>query len=119
MNKSPQELAVTTLRWTLGLVVFWQSLQFASSAAAIRQMQHMGLPEWIPPALGGVEALAAVLFLIPTLGRIGGYGLLAIFALASAIHVLHGEFGIGALLVYGAAVLVCTSRIPVVAGRSP
>jgi DoxX-like family len=118
MNVSRQQLGVTTLRWTLALVVVWQSFQFAVSAAALRQVQHMGLPEWIAPSLGTFEALAAVIFLIPKLGRVGAYCLLATFAFASAVHMLHGEFGIGSLLVYGAAVLVCMDPRPAVAGRS-
>ena|ERR1700685_2489012 len=118
MNINRQRLAMTTLRWTLGLVVLWQSIQFVLSAAAHRQVQHMGLPAWIAPALGIFEILAAVLFLTPPLGRVGGYCLLATFAVASAIHMLHGDSGISALLVYGAAVFVCMVPSPAIAGRS-
>jgi len=69
----------------------------------------MGLPQWVAPALGGAEIVAAMLFLIPKLGRIGGYSLLVIFAVAATLHILHGQFEIGPLFVYGAAVFVCMS----------
>ena len=57
--------------------------------------------------LGSMEVLAAILFLIPMLGRIGGYSLLVILAVAAALHVHHGQFQIGPLLVYGASVFTC------------
>jgi len=69
----------------------------------------MGLPQWVAPALGGAEIVAAIIFLAPKLERIGGYSLLGIFALAATIHVLHGQFEIGPLFVYGAAVYMCMS----------
>jgi hypothetical protein len=106
MSANRQRAALTALRWTVGLVVSWQSYRFIVSAAAVRNLQHMGLPPWIVPALGGVELLAAALFLVPKLDRIGGYSLLFVFAVACAIHVLHGEFELG-LLVYAAAVVAC------------
>jgi hypothetical protein len=56
--------------------------------------------------LSGAETIAAVLFLLPVTAAVGGYGLLAIFTLAIAIHALHGDVsGLETLVVYGAAVL--------------
>ena len=109
MNTRQQQVATWALRWTVGLVVLWESYQFGFSEAAARHLHQMGLPQWIAPVLGGSEILAAILFLIPTLGRIGGYSLLAIFAVAATLHILHGQFEIGPLLVYGAAVFACMS----------
>ena len=109
MNPRQQEVAAKVLRWTVGLVVLWESYQFGFSAAAASHLQRMGLPQWVAPALGCTEIVAAILFLVPKLGRIGGYSLLVIFAVAAVLHVLHGQFQIGPLLVYGAAVFTCTS----------
>jgi hypothetical protein len=106
MSINRQRAAFTALRWTVGLVVLWQSYQFIVSTAAARAPQHMGLPQWFAPLLGGVEIVAAALFLLPKLDRIGGYSLLVVFALACAIHGLHGELQTG-LLVYAAAVVAC------------
>jgi hypothetical protein len=69
----------------------------------------MGLPEWVTSALGGAEIVAAIIFLVPKLGRIGGYFLLGIFAVAAILHVLHRQIEIGPLLVYAAAVFACMS----------
>lgn len=75
----------------------------------------MGFPQWVAPVLGGGEIVAAIPFLVPRLSRIGGYSLLVVFAAAAMLHVLHGQFEIGSLLVYGAAAFVaafegCTIR---------
>jgi len=62
----------------------------------------------LPLLLSGVEILAAVLFLIPPCEKIGGYVLLAMFALAVVIHLLHGDFGgMEVLFVYAAAIFAC------------
>jgi len=116
MNVTRQRAALMVLRWTVGVVVLWQSYRFIVSAGAVRNLQHMGLPSWIVPALGGIELLAAALFLIPRLDRIGGYSLLVVFAVACAIHGLHGELELG-LLVYAAAVVACLATRSPVAGN--
>ncbi|HEX6505236.1 MAG TPA: DoxX family protein [Terriglobales bacterium] len=99
--------SIAFLRWSLGLVVLWESCRFAASPASIHHLQRMGLPVWIAPVLGGIEVVASVIFLIPRLRRVGGYCLLAIFAIAAMLHILHRQFEIGSLLVYGAATLAC------------
>ena len=109
MSGRSHSTSLILLRWTVGLVVLWQSWQFAVSKGAVHQLGRMGLPRWTAPVLGGVEIFAAVLFLIPKLGRAGGYLLLAVFVLAAVIHVLHGQYEIGWLLVYSAAVFACVS----------
>lgn len=53
--------------------------------------------------LGGVEAAAALLFLVPRTMRIGAMGLLATIAIAVAVHAVLGQFR-GDLLFYAAAV---------------
>jgi uncharacterized membrane protein YphA (DoxX/SURF4 family) len=112
------QVAARLLRWTLALVVLWQSYEFGFGAATTNHLQRMGVPEWVAPALGGVEIVAAILFLVPKLGRIGGYSLLVIFAVAAMLHVLHGQFEIGPLFVYGAAVFTCISENGRVVPRS-
>jgi TRAP-type uncharacterized transport system fused permease subunit len=107
MSDRQRVTAITVLGWILGIVVLLESLHFAFSQATMREFVHSGLPGWIRPALGGSEAIAALLFLVPATRRTGGYALLAIFALAIVIHFLHGQFRVGGLFVYGAAVVVC------------
>ena len=118
MNTRRRQFAAGALRWTLGLVVLWESYQFGFSGEAARHLQRMGLPPWVAPALGGAEIVAAILFLIPKLGRVGGYALLVTFAIAATLHVLHGQFEIGSLFVYRAAVVTCISASDQVAPES-
>jgi hypothetical protein len=54
--------------------------------------------------LGGIEAVAALLFVIPRASQIGAIGLLATIAVAFVVHAALGEFR-GDLVVYSVAVL--------------
>jgi uncharacterized membrane protein YphA (DoxX/SURF4 family) len=116
MTVKREQLALALLRWTVGLVVLWQSYRFAFSGAAVRFFSQLGLPSWLVPVIGGAELLAAAFFLVPKLQRPGGYALLIIFAVACAIHSLHGEVELG-LLVYAAAVVACLATSPDIARK--
>lgn len=62
--------------------------------------------------LGSVEALAALLFLIPPTMRLGGYGLLGTFGFALLIHATRGQSA-GSLLIFAAAVFFVIVHGPV------
>ena len=107
MNVFAKKRAIPFLRWAVGLVVLWQSwLTFRASPTAMHGTGHaLGHVRLV---LSGGEMLGAVLFLVPATEKVGGYLLLAIFALAIAIHTLHGDArGMETIVVYGAAVLAC------------
>ena len=55
--------------------------------------------------IASIEIVAAILFLVTATMRIGAFLLLAVLAVAVAIHVAHGQSP-AALVVYTAAVLV-------------
>jgi hypothetical protein len=86
-----------------GLGRLWQSAHFALSAAGAHQFTKTGIPQWIRPALGGSEAVAALLFLAHAISLAGGCALLVVFAVAACVHVPHGQFEVGGLIVYGMA----------------
>jgi hypothetical protein len=92
--------AFAILYLTLGLVVAIQSLN--TVAQAIRGAMPAG-DRHHALILGGLETLAAVLFLIPRTMRLGAHALLVIFALAFALHAARGDVA-WPLLAYGAAV---------------
>ncbi len=100
--------AIRVLHWTEGLVVLLESYRaFHGALAKLHDAAHPGALTGIRLVLSGSEILAALLFLVPVTARAGGYALLVIFALAIAIHSLHGDFvGLEILLLYGAAVYV-------------
>jgi hypothetical protein len=110
MNERLTKMALPLLRWCLGLVVAWESCEFAFGTAAMRTFAKSGLPLWIRPVLGCAEIVAATLFLVPAATLIGGYALLVIFFLAAVIHILHDWYDLGGLLVYAAAVLACMAH---------
>jgi uncharacterized membrane protein YphA (DoxX/SURF4 family) len=107
MNSALAKNSVPLLRWVFGLVVILESGRFVFSTAAAHFLRQIGLPAWIQPTLGISEAIAALLFVLPFTTLAGSYLLLVIFALAALLHVLHGQFDVGELLVYAAAVVVC------------
>jgi uncharacterized membrane protein YhdT len=110
MTTQVSKNALRALYWSLGLVVLLQSCLLAFAPAGKRAFGHIGLPDWIRMVLAGSEILAAVLFLIPRAMVVGGYLLLAIFGVAMLIHVLHGQWEVGGLVIYAMAVLVILSE---------
>jgi hypothetical protein len=107
MNTERKSFPILFLQWSLGIVILLESFHFAISPAAAREIAGFGLPPWIRPALGVSEIFAALLFLVPGATLAGGYPLLFVFAVAGAIHLLHGAFDVGGLIIYGMAVNVC------------
>jgi len=101
--------AVQILRWTVGVILLLESAAFLFGSHAGHAFAKTHLPLWIRPALGGVEIVASAMFLVPPVEVVGGYSLLAILCLAVLLHVLHGWYDVGSLLISAAAVLVCTA----------
>jgi DoxX-like family len=106
MNSQAKPRAVLGLQWIVGLVLMVESLRLAFEPSAARHFAQAGMPLWMRPALAWTELAAAILFLVPFTTMLGGYLLLVIFFLAALLHILHGEFDIGVLLVCAVAVLV-------------
>jgi uncharacterized membrane protein YphA (DoxX/SURF4 family) len=110
MSPRLKQLSIPALRWVLGIVVMIQSLHFVFSHSTAHFFAKIGVPLWVRPVLGGIEILAAVLFVLPATLRVGGYLLLIVFVLAIAIHVVHGQYDVESLLVYCMAVFVCVAH---------
>lgn len=104
MNTSDKHVAMVVLQWAVGIIVGIESALFAFSASTVRHLAHLRLPTWIGLAIGITELVAALLFLLPVSKRAGGFALLAIFAMAIVLHLLHGEYNVGPLAVYAAGV---------------
>ena len=119
MTAARRNRAVTAFRWILGIVVAQQSVMTAMGAfPEIHGSGHAAAHAWVRLVLGSVEAFAAILFLLPPTLLVGRWLLIAVFTLAFLFHLLQGEFN-GALLIYGAATVVCMEefrRLP--AGRN-
>jgi hypothetical protein len=81
---------------TLAGVVFVQSLLTAYNALLVEPDAN-----WLLFSLASVEAVAALLFVIPVTLMFGGIVLCLVFFVAFTIHAIVGEFELQ-LLVYGA-----------------
>ena len=99
MNHATIRNAFVGFYFTLAIVVLLQSVWTAVHALGVGGEANYALL-----ALATVEALAAILFMIPLTIRLGGLVLLLVFAVAFAVHALHGELELG-LLVYAAGTL--------------
>jgi hypothetical protein len=110
MNARLAQSSILLLRWTLGLVIVLESFEFVFSNSAAHFLARAGLPFWIRPVLGGAEIIAAILFLVPFTATMGSYLLRLVFGFAALIHILHGQYEVGGLVVYAAAVLVCMAH---------
>jgi uncharacterized membrane protein YphA (DoxX/SURF4 family) len=119
MTSEMKNYSITALRWTLGLVVGWQSVVTAWMAyPEIHAAGHQGVHAWIRLILGSIEAVGAILLLFPLTTLLGGWILIAVFLFAILFHALRGEFNFEALLVYGAAAVVCMAHVARGASRA-
>jgi len=103
MNNDRLPRALRMLQWALGLVILGESARFAFSSGAAQAFAKTGTPNIIRLALAWAEIAAAILFLVPRTLVIGGWLLIVVLVSAIVIHLLHGWFDVGALVVYAAA----------------
>ena len=94
--------ALTGLQWTLGVVILIEAIFFLMPGAA-HDFAQTHMPDIVRQVLGWGEIIGAVLLLIPRTAVRGAWVLVGIFVLAIVIHLLHGTFNVGNLLIYTAA----------------
>ncbi len=106
MKQISKDWAITALRVVLGFVVTVQAGFLAFDPRAIEAFARTGFPDFVRLGLAWSEIAAGILFLIPATMILGAWLLLAVFLGAIVIHLAHGAFDVGALLIYSAAVMV-------------
>jgi len=106
MNDVKKTMSIRALQLILGIVVLIESLIVAFSYKEVAAANHIGLPSQAILVLALSEIAGAVLFLIRRTLSIGSYVLLVVFACAVIIHLLHGQYDVGGLFIYGTAVVV-------------
>lgn len=109
MTQDAHKLARTGLQWSLGLVLIYEGSRLLFSVRAVHSFESTHLPQWFRVAIGSVELLGAILFLIPPVVVAGGRVLLSTFGVAAIIHILHGQPDVGYLMIYAMAVLTVTT----------
>jgi uncharacterized membrane protein YphA (DoxX/SURF4 family) len=105
MSEQPMKTAVTGLQWALGIVILIEAILFVMPSARHGFAQtHM--PDALRFVLGWGEIAGCVLLLIPRTAVRGAWVLAAAFGLAILIHLLHGMYNVGNLVIYIAAAWV-------------
>jgi hypothetical protein len=93
---------LTALRWSLGVVVLVEAVMFVLPGAA-HDFARTHMPSMVRMIVGFGEIAGSVLLLIPQTVVRGAWLLLAAFVMAILIHLLHGLYGVGNLVVFAAA----------------
>ena len=104
MSASQTKFALTILQWALGVVVLIEAVLFVLPSAA-HEFSRTHMPGFIRMVLGWGEIAGCVLMLIPKTAIRGAWLLVAVFVMAILIHLLHGMYGVGNLVIYTAAAL--------------
>ena len=102
MSEQRMRLALTGLQWTLGIVILLEAILFVMPSTG-HDFAKTHMPDIVRQVLGWGEIIGAVLLLIPQTAVRGSWFLVGIFVLAIVIHVVHGTFNVGNLVIYTAA----------------
>jgi len=102
MSSFKTRFALTALQWTLGIVILIEAVLFVLPSAA-HEFAKTHMPGFIRFLLGWGEIVGCILLLIPRTSVRGAWLLLAVFGMAVLIHLLHGMYGVGNLVIYSAA----------------
>ena len=96
------KIALSVLQWALGVVILIEAVLFVMPSAA-HEFARTHMPGFIRLVLGWGEIVGCILLLIPRTTVRGAWLLMAVFIMAIMIHLLHGFYNVGNLVIYAAA----------------
>lgn len=96
-------LGLCVLKYTLAIVILIEAILFVMPVAARDFARATHMPNFIRLLLGWGEIAGCILLLIPKTALRGAWFLLAVFIFAILIHLLHGQYNVGNVVVYAAA----------------
>ena len=102
------KIALTVLQWALGVVILIDAVLFVLPSAA-HAFATTHIPGFVRLVLGWGEIVGCILLLIPRTTVRGAWLLVAVFIMAILIHLLHGAYNVGNLVVYAAAAFAIAS----------
>ncbi|HLZ42972.1 MAG TPA: DoxX family protein [Candidatus Sulfotelmatobacter sp.] len=102
MSVSQSKIGLCVLQCSLGIVILIEAVMFVLPSAA-HEFSRTHMPAIVRMIVGWGEIVGAVLLLIPKTSVRGAWLLLAVFVMAILLHLLHGLYGIGNLVIYAAA----------------
>lgn len=101
MSSSQTKLALRILQWVFGIVILAEAVQFVLPHAA-PEFSRTHMPDAIRRVVGFGEVIGSILLLIPPTAVRGAWLLVGVFTFAIVLHLLHGMYGIGNLIIYAA-----------------
>ncbi len=102
MSPVKNNVGMIVLRYSLGVVILIEAVMFVLPSAA-HDFAGTHMPGFVRMVLGFGEILGCVLLLIPQTAIRGAWVLVAVFIMGILLHLLHGMYGIGNLVIYAAA----------------
>lgn len=96
------KIGLTVLQWTLGVVILIEAVMFVLPSAA-HEFARTHIPGFVRLVLGWGEIAGSVLLLIPKTVKSGAWLLVAVFVMGILVHLLHGQYNVGHLVIYTAA----------------
>lgn len=102
MSSSQTKLGLNVLQWVMGIVILAEGVQFVMPGAA-HGFARTHMPDAIRLIVGFGEIIGCILLLIPPTAVRGAWLLVGVFTLAIVLHLLHGMYGVGNLVIYAAA----------------
>jgi uncharacterized membrane protein YphA (DoxX/SURF4 family) len=102
MSSPKTKLGLTVLQWALGVVILIEAVLFVLPSAA-HDFARTHMPGFVRLVVGWGEIAGCILLLVPRTATRGAWLLLAVFVMAILIHLLHGMYGVGNLVIYSAA----------------
>jgi hypothetical protein len=97
------------LRWSVSAALGVPAVVLVAGTIQGAGRNGSGLHRWLLMSLGLVEALGAILFLVPRLRRAGAWSLGAALIVASAFHLAEGQRPPFAFVVYLPAIAVAAT----------
>ena len=96
------KVGICVLQYSLGISILIQAVLFVLPSAA-HEFARTHMPGFVRMVIGWGEIAGSVLLLIPQAAVRGAWLLLAVFVMALLLHLLHGMYNVGSLVVYAAA----------------
>jgi uncharacterized membrane protein YphA (DoxX/SURF4 family) len=96
------KIGLCVLQYALGIVILIEAVMFVLPSAA-HEFAHTHMPAFIRMILGWGEIAGSIVLLIPKTAKSAAWFLFAVFVFAILIHLLHGFYNVGNLVIYAAA----------------
>ena len=97
-----RKLGMNVLRFALGVVILIEAVMLVLPSFE-HGFARTHMPGFVRLLLGFGEIVGCVLLMIPATVARGAWLLLAVFVMGILLHLLHGLYGIGNLVIYAAA----------------